>query len=147
MKHNEGQHAVALPEFDLAVASHFVAAAGLVVDEVSTTYVRGHLDLGTDHHTPWGIVHGGVYCSAIESAASIGASAAVADRGQYAVGVHNATDLIRAATGGRATVHAHPVHQGRTQQLWEVTVTDGRDKLLARGQVRLHNLAHPSLGP
>ncbi len=88
-----------------------------------------------------------MYCSAIESAASIGASAAVADRGQYAAGLHNATELIRPATGGRATVLAHPVHQGRTQQLWEVTVTNGRDKLLARGQVCLHNLDHPSLGP
>lgn len=75
MKHNDGQHAVVLPEFDLAVASRFVAAAGLVLDAVGTTYVRGHLDLGTEHHTPWGIVHGGVYGSAIESAASIGASA------------------------------------------------------------------------
>jgi len=142
MNENEGQPAVVLPEFDLAVASRFVAAAGLVLDEVSTTYVRGHLDLGTEHHTPWGIVHGGVYCTAIESAASIGASTAVADRGQYAVGVHNATDLIRAATGGRATVLAHPIHQGHTQQLWEATVTDARNKLLARGQVRLHNLDH-----
>lgn len=147
MTQNEGQQAAVLPEFDLAVASRFVAAAGLIVDEISTTHVRGHLDLGTEHHTPWGIVHGGVYCSAIESAASIGASAAVADRGQYAVGVHNATDLIRAAAGGRATVLARPIYQGRTQQLWEVTITDDRDKLLARGQVRLHNLDHPSPGP
>ena len=82
-------------------------------------------------------------CTAVPSRAP----RASAPRRQYAVGVHNATDLIRAATGGRATVHAHPVHQGRTQQVWEVTVTDGRDKLLARGQVRLHNLDHPSFGP
>jgi len=140
MTDRERPQAAALPDFDLAVASRFVAAAGLVVDEISARGVQAHIDLGTGHHTPWGIVHAGVYCSAIESAASIGASAAVADRGQYAVGVHNATDLLRSATDGHATVHAQPIHQGRTQQLWDVNITDSQGSLLARGQVRLHNL-------
>jgi len=36
----------------------FLSAAGLVFDEISGTRVTGHLDLGPDHHTPWGIVHG-----------------------------------------------------------------------------------------
>ncbi len=39
----------------------FVAHAGLVVDEVAADRVTGHIDLGVEHHTPWGIVHGGVY--------------------------------------------------------------------------------------
>ena len=128
-------------DFALSMASPFVAAAGLVVDELSGTSVRGHLDLGPEHHTPWGIVHGGVYTSAVESAASIGALAAVADCGEYAVGVHNATDLIRASTCGRATLAAEPVHQGRTQQLWSVVIRDEQGRQLARGQVRLHNIA------
>lgn len=129
-----------LPDFALDVASWFVATAGLVVDELTPAHLRGHLDLGPQHHTPWGIVHGGVYCTAVESAASIGGSAAVADRGQYAVGVHNATDLIRPVRGGRADVTAHLIHLGRTQQLWNITITNEGDKLLARGHVRLHNV-------
>ena len=47
---------------------------GLEVDEVATTRVVGHLQLGPDRHTPWGIVHGGVYATAVESAASLGAA-------------------------------------------------------------------------
>jgi uncharacterized protein (TIGR00369 family) len=133
-------HGLDIADFALSVASPFVAAAGLVVDHISGTSVRGHLDLGSNHHTPWGIVHGGVYTSAIESAASIGASAAVADRGEYAVGVHNATDLIRASTSGCAALEAEPVHQGRTQQLWSVVIRDEQGRQLARGQVRLQNV-------
>jgi uncharacterized protein (TIGR00369 family) len=135
-----------IADFDLAVASEFVAAAGLVIDEISGTTVRGHLDLGPEHHTPWGIVHGGVYTTAVESATSIGASAAVAGRGEYAVGLHNATDLIRASTAGRAVLHAEPVHQGRTQQLWVAVITDERGRQLARGQVRLQNVARDRSG-
>ncbi len=86
------------------------------------------------------MVHGGVYASAVESAASVGASAAVADRGQIAVGTSNTTDFLCSATGGRMDVEALPVQQGRVQQLWDVRLTDSAGRLLARGRVRLQNV-------
>ncbi|ABG95437.1 MULTISPECIES: PaaI family thioesterase [Rhodococcus] len=125
-------------------ASAFVAAAGLELDEVSGTKVVGHIDLSADHHTPWGVVHGGVYTTAVESAASIGASTAVADRGEFAVGVHNGTDFLRARTEGRVDVVAVPIQQGRVQQLWSVVITaTDTGKEVARGQVRLQNVPMP----
>ena len=127
-------------------ASRFAAAAGLVVDSAGGTRVAGHIDLGPDHHTPWGVVHGGVYTTAVETAASLGASLAVRDRGQFAVGVHNATDFLRPATSGRAEVIAEPLQQGRVQQLWLVTITDERGRALARGQLRLQNVPLPGTG-
>jgi acyl-coenzyme A thioesterase PaaI-like protein len=60
----------ALQAGSLEAASAFVRAAGLIVDEVTASRVTGHLQLSQEHHTPWGIVHGGVYTTAIESAAS-----------------------------------------------------------------------------
>ena len=65
------------PDLTNEAESAFVRAAGFVVDTVTATEVVGHLEVGADHHTPWGIVHGGVYSAAIESAAGVGASAAV----------------------------------------------------------------------
>jgi acyl-coenzyme A thioesterase PaaI-like protein len=53
-------------------------------------------------------VHGGVYTTAIESAASIGAST---------------------------------LNQGRTQQLWQVNLTDEAGRLIAHGEVRLQNVS------
>ena len=118
----------------------FVRAAGLALDDVSGNRVTGHIDLSEDHHTPWGIVHGGVYATAIESAASIGASTAVRERGMVAVGLTNTTHFLRSVTAGRVLVEAEPLHQGRSQQLWRVDVRDDRDRLLAHGEVRLQNL-------
>ncbi|WP_209323772.1 PaaI family thioesterase [Brevibacterium renqingii] len=128
-------------------SSRFVHAIGFTVDEVTTTSVRGHAELGEDHHTPWGVVHGGVYTSIVESAASIGGSFAVAESGQFAVGVHNATDFLRPSTGARVDVAASALHQGRTQQLWEVVISDSATgKQLSRGQLRLQNVPLPSAG-
>ena len=129
---------------DLTTASAFVAATGLEVAEVTGTRVTGHIDLGPQHHTPWGVVHGGVYCTVVESAASIGASTAVAERGQFSVGVNNSTDFLRPMTAGRLDVVAEPVQQGKTLQLWLVTLTRAEDgKTVARGQVRLQNVPLP----
>ena len=88
---------------------------------------------------PYGIVHGGVFCAAVEGAASVGAATWFGERGQV-VGVSNHTDFLRATRGGELTATATPVHRGRTQQLWQVEVTDADDRLVARGQVRLQNL-------
>jgi 1,4-dihydroxy-2-naphthoyl-CoA hydrolase len=133
-----------LPDVDLASTSRFAAASGFEPTEISGTRVVGVLQLGPDQHTPWGVVHGGVYCTVVEAAASIGASAAVAERGQFAVGVNNNTDFLRPMTAGRVDVVAEPVQQGRTLQLWQVLLTRSVDgKLVARGQVRLQNVPLP----
>jgi 1,4-dihydroxy-2-naphthoyl-CoA hydrolase len=122
-------------------AGAFLRAAGLVFDEITATRVHGHLDLNPDHHTPWGIVHGGVYTTAVESAASVGASTAVRDQGQVAVGLTNTTHFLRSASGGRVSVDATALHQGRTQQLWRVDLIDEAGRLIAHGEVRLQNVA------
>ncbi len=133
-----------LPALDLGAASAFVAATGLQIAEITGTRVTGHVELGPGHHTPWGVVHGGVYCTIVEGAASVGASTAVADRGQFAVGVNNNTDFLRPMTAGRVDVLAEPVQQGRTLQLWLVTLARAEDgKPVARGQVRLQNVPLP----
>jgi len=119
----------------------FVAASGFELDDAGPTRVVGHLDLGPEHHTPWGIVHGGVYAAAVETAASIGASAAVAPDGRVAVGLTNTTHFLRPLVAGRVSVTARAVHQGRTQQLWQVDITETEGgRLVAHGDLRLQNL-------
>lgn len=124
-------------------ASAFLAAAGLVITTVRPDRFEGYIELGEEHHQPWGIVHGGVYATAVESAASLGASAFAAERGQYAVGVNNNTSFLRPLTGGRVDVTAWPIQQGRTQQLWQVEIVDERGKLIATGQLRVANVDLP----
>jgi len=121
--------------------SAFVRAAGLRLGEVGPTRVTGWIELGPEHHQPSGIVHGGVFATAIETAAGLGAFAAAQEQGLVAVGLNNNTQFVRAMSSGRVSVDAQPIQQGRTQQLWEVRITDEQGRLVALGQVRLQNIA------
>lgn len=119
----------------------FLAASGLVVDEIGADRVVGHIDLGPEHHQPFGIVHGGVYAAAIETIGSVAASVWAADLGLAVVGVHNSTHFAASMIEGRVDVVATPVVQGRTQQLWNVDITRGSDgRLVATGQLRVQNI-------
>jgi 1,4-dihydroxy-2-naphthoyl-CoA hydrolase len=114
---------------------------GLVFTEISPDRTRGQLEIAPKLHQPMGIVHGGVYCSMVESLASVAAYTWVAaNGGGSVVGVNNNTDFLRAINSGTVYGSATPVHRGRRQQLWIVTIVDSDDRLLARGQVRLQNL-------
>jgi uncharacterized protein (TIGR00369 family) len=128
---------------DLDHPSRFVEGAGLHFDQVSAGRVTGWIDLGPQHHTPWGIVHGGVYTTAVETAASVGASMAAGELGQIAVGLSNTTNFLRPMVEGRAAVTATAIQQGRTQQLWQVDIVNPGGKLVAIGQLRLQNVDPP----
>ncbi|MEV0946678.1 PaaI family thioesterase [Rhodococcus sp. NPDC049939] len=117
----------------------FEGLIGLEYTELGPDRVQAQWTVTPNHHQPAGIQHGGVYCSVIESVASTAGMIWLDGRG-HVVGVNNNTDFLRAVRQGRLTATAEPIHRGRTQQLWEVRVTDEQDRLVSKGQVRLANI-------
>jgi uncharacterized protein (TIGR00369 family) len=124
---------------DGSVASDFQELLGMDFAEASGDRVVITCKVRPELHQPYGILHGGVYCSLVESAASIGGALWLGDEGNV-VGVANTTNFIRATREGKLTATATPLQRGRTQQLWQVEVTDDNGRLVAHGQVRLANL-------
>ena len=126
---------------DMIAPSPFMALLEIEFDDVSSTRVTGSIAADERHHQPWGLVHGGIYATAVETFATTGAFEAVKDRGQEVVGVSNTTDFLRPHRSGRLEVEAVGVHQGHTQQLWQVEIRRPDDhKLVARGQLRLQSV-------
>jgi uncharacterized protein (TIGR00369 family) len=117
----------------------FAELIGLKYTDVSADRVAAELTVNPTLHQPYGIVHGGVYCAIIETMASVGGACWYGSKG-HVVGVNNNTDFLRSIREGTVYAEATPIHRGRGQQLWLVTVADAEGRLLARGQVRLANL-------
>ena len=115
---------------------------GLQYLDVTPDGGRAQLIITDKVKQPFGIVHGGVYCAIVESLASVsGHTWLMENGGGTVVGVNNNTDFLRAIKSGTVTAVSTPIHRGRRQQLWLITITDEEDRLVARGQVRLQNIA------
>ena len=118
------------------------AQLGLEIMETSPERVVARLEPGPRHHQPYGILHGGVYCSIVEDVASHGAGAAIAESGGLGVvGIANSTDFLRSHSEGELRATGEPIHRSRTQQIWQVVISRVADgKAVARGHVRFQVL-------
>jgi 1,4-dihydroxy-2-naphthoyl-CoA hydrolase len=117
----------------------FTAPLRLRVESAGPEELRVRWVVEPTQWQPYGITHGGVYCTVVETVASIAAALWLGDEGQV-VGVSNHTDFLRAVRDGELVATGTPIHRGRLQQLWLVEIHDERERLVARGQVRLQNL-------
>ncbi len=114
---------------------------GLRLTHVSPDRLEAAMVCDERHHQPMGIVHGGVWCSIVETLASMAGAFRAAADGNVVVGVNNSTDFLRAHRTGPVTAVATPIHVGRMQHLWAVDITRDEDgKTVARGQVRIQVL-------
>ena len=92
---------------DAAIPPDFTAPfdteLGLRFTELSPDGARAQLEVTPKLLQPMGLVHGGVYCSMVESMASVSAYTWLATRGGgNVVGVNNNTDFLRSIGSGTA---------------------------------------------
>lgn len=116
---------------------------GMEFTEVGPERVVARIEAHPRHHQPYGILHGGVYCSIVEGVASYGAGNLARLSGQVGVvGVSNSTDFLRSHSEGELVATGTPIHHGKSTQLWSVEIRRSSDqKLVSRGQVRFHVLS------
>jgi 1,4-dihydroxy-2-naphthoyl-CoA hydrolase len=112
---------------------------GLQITSATPDRVDARFEVRPELLQPYGLLHGGVLCSVVETLGSVAGATWFGDRGQV-VGVSNHTNFLRAVKEGVLTAVAEPVHRGRTQQLWTVEVRDEQDRLVAKGDLRVANL-------
>jgi 1,4-dihydroxy-2-naphthoyl-CoA hydrolase len=86
---------------------------------------------------PYGLVHGGVYATIVETLASTGAALSAMPRGHTTVGLENATSFLRGTRDGTLHARATPLHRGTRTQVWAVEIRDDAGREVANGRVRM----------
>jgi 1,4-dihydroxy-2-naphthoyl-CoA hydrolase len=127
------------PDPRQTASTGFVQLVGLEISEAGPDRVVGSLEIRPELLQPYGILHGGVLCTVVETVGSVGAAMWFGDRGNV-VGVSNSTDFLRATRSGTLDVIGAPIHRGRTSQLWVMEINDAAGRLIARGQLRVANV-------
>jgi 1,4-dihydroxy-2-naphthoyl-CoA hydrolase len=135
----QGAHPSGPERRELDIASGFNGVLGFNLLECTAQRVLAELTVSERHHQPWGIVHGGVYCSIIETVCSLGAQ--LAQTGGFVVGVDNHTSFLKATRAGTLRASARPLAAGKRTQLWEANIENAAGELVATGRVRLMTIA------
>jgi 1,4-dihydroxy-2-naphthoyl-CoA hydrolase len=113
------------------LASHFDDLIGTewLSDDPGDARVR--VPIRDELRQPFGLMHGGVMSSLIESVCSRATALAVYGDGMAAMGQSIAVNFLRPITAGHAEVRARARHRGRTTWVWDVEVTDDEDRMCA----------------
>jgi uncharacterized protein (TIGR00369 family) len=104
---------------------------GLEYLDTSPDEVRARIAVTDEVRQPAGLVHGGVYAAMAESICSAATWLAVHEDGMAAMGQSNDATLLRPITEGHVNAVARPRHRGRTTWVWDVEITDDRDRIAA----------------
>ncbi len=99
----------------------------------------------TQHHQPWGYLHGGASIALAETAATVGAFLNCPP-GRIAFGQEVNANHIRPVREGLLTATATPLHIGRTSHVWEIAIRNEQQKLICVSRCTLSVIASDSHG-
>ncbi len=100
-------------------------------------HARARIPIRDDLRQPFGLMHGGVMSSLVESVCSRSTALVVFDDGMAAMGQSINVNFIRPITTGHVEVKAHARHRGRTTWVWEAEVLDAEERLCALAQMTI----------
>lgn len=134
---------------------------GLRYETVGGDRVVATLEITDAHLQPYGLVHGGVYATMVESVCSVGAAMLHLARGYNVVGLENTTRFSRGTRiGARLRAEATPAGDPHDElrACWRASVTDASGAVCATGRLVLailtpdakvggETVSLPDLGP
>lgn len=117
--------------------SHFDALIGTEWLDDDPDHALVRIEMRDELRQPFGLMHGGVMSSLVESVCSRTTALAVHGDGMAAMGQSISVSFLRPITEGSAEVHARARHRGRTTWVWDAEVRDAEGRLCALAQMTI----------
>lgn len=129
---------------DAMAKVHFAELIGIEWVSADPDEARARVEVREELLQPFGIVHGGVMSSVVESICSYATAGAVYDDGMAAMGQSINVSFMRPVSEGSIEVIARARHRGRTTWVWEAEVRDSQDRVCALSQMTIAVRPRPS---
>jgi len=118
-------------------------AIGIELTEVGDDFVKGRMPVDARTTQPFGILHGGASAALAETLGSIAGTLSVNPEISSCVGLEINANHIRSVKSGVVNGVATPVHIGSTTQVWEIRITDEKERLVCISRLTLAVLSRP----
>jgi 1,4-dihydroxy-2-naphthoyl-CoA hydrolase len=121
-----------------------IETLGIELTDILPDSLHGRMPVDARTAQPAGVLHGGASVAFAETLASIGGFLSV-DRDRFhVVGMEINANHLRPAADGWVTAIARPIHRGERAQIWEVRISDDRDRLVCISRCTLAVIETPS---
>jgi uncharacterized protein (TIGR00369 family) len=98
---------------------------------------RARIEFRDELRQPYGLMHGGVYSTIVESLCSYATAAAVYEEGNIALGQSIEVSFMRPVSSGHAEARAAARHRGRSTWVWTVEIVDDDERLCALAKMTM----------
>jgi 1,4-dihydroxy-2-naphthoyl-CoA hydrolase len=122
-----------------------VTHLGIRYTEVGEDFLSAVMPVDQRTKQPAGILHGGASVALAETLGSTGANLVVDRDKQLCVGLEINANHVRAMREGTVTGTARPLHLGGTTQVWEIRITDEKDRLVCVSRITMAVLDRSSM--
>ncbi len=141
--------AIWLKEFPLDYARDkgretLIDRLGIELLEAGDEYLKARMPVDRRTHQPAGFLHGGASVVLAETLASWAATFCVDQSKHHCVGLEVNANHVRPVRDGHVVGTARPLHLGKSTQIWEIRITDQRDKLVCVSRVTMAVLDIPN---
>jgi len=116
---------------------HFAGLVGIEWLDDDPEHASARLEVRDDLLQPFGIVHGGVLSTLVESLCSRSTAMAVLGDGMAAMGQSINVSFMRPISAGAIEVDARARHRGRTTWVWEAEIRDSEGRSCALSQMTI----------
>ncbi|WP_260261705.1 hotdog fold thioesterase [Vibrio intestinalis] len=104
--------------------------------KVGDDYIQATMPVCHFTHQPLGMLHGGASVVLAETLGSVAANFCVTEE-SYCVGLDINANHVRAMRSGMVIGTAKPIHLGVSTQVWQINITDERERLVCTSRLTI----------
>ncbi|RKZ39507.1 MAG: thioesterase [Gammaproteobacteria bacterium] len=124
-------------QINLLCKGSMIEHLGIEITELGDKLVCGKMPV--DHRTiqPMGLLHGGASVALAETLGSLAGMRELDSEKQYCVGLEINANHIKSVKEGYVYGKATPIHIGKRTQVWEIRITNDKDKCVCVSRITL----------
>ncbi|PWI32197.1 esterase [Vibrio albus] len=127
---------ISLEKLNATSKNTLIEHLSIVYTEFTDDALSATMPVCSITHQPLGMLHGGASVVLAETLGSVAANFCV-DKEHYCVGLDINANHLRAMRKGTVTGTASPIHLGATTQVWQINITDERERLVCSSRLTI----------
>ncbi len=118
-----------LEELNEAVQGNLCGLLGIIFTEIGSDSLTAEMPVDERTRQPAGLLHGGASAVLAETVGSFASHLCLDPEIYYAVGQQVSASHLRPVRSGKVTGKAVPLHLGRRNHLWDISITNSAGQL------------------